>query len=251
MTKIKISVLCPTRKRMHLMERVVESCFKTCSNPDKVEVIFGIDDDDTESIEMAKTLKKEHPTRNIEYTVWPRKKYIFSDLMNQCAKPAKGEIFNLMSDDAIHITEGWDTKAIEQFDQFPDKIILVQTAGGTSPNTGFPFMHKNWRTAAGYILPPTFNGDWADWWLTDVIQGVPGSRLIYCTSIEIRHLHVEAGNMEADQTYREHRAEREAQESLPKSEHPYHGTEGKEMKRIEIENLKTFVKTYQKEEEPQ
>ena len=71
MAEIKISVLCPTRNRTRLMERVLENCFETCSEPDKVEIIFGIDDDDTESIEMAKALQQEHPTRNVEYTVWP------------------------------------------------------------------------------------------------------------------------------------------------------------------------------------
>lgn len=251
MAEIKISVLCPTRNRTRLMERVLENCFETCSEPDKVEIIFGIDDDDTESIEMAKALQQEHPTRNVEYTVWPRKKYIFSDLMNQCSKPAKGEIFNLMSDDAIHITQGWDTKVIEIFDQHPDKIILVQTSGGSNRLTGFPFMHKNWRTVAGYILPPTFNGDWADYWLADVIKGVSADRMIYCDTIEIRHLHVDQNQMPADQTYHEHLIERKEQENLPKSEHPYHGTKGQKMKQTEIENLTNFVKTYQKEEEPQ
>jgi len=247
MNNIKISVLCPTRKRSQLMTRVVESCFNTCSEPDKVEVIFGIDDDDTESIEMAKSLREQYPEKNIEYTVWPRKKYVFSDLMNQCSVPAKGEIFSLMSDDAAYETEGWDLKVAEIFDNHPDKIILVQTAGGANRETGFPFMHKNWRTVAGYILAPIFNGDWGDYWLSDVIKSLPNpsSRLLFQESIRIKHMHVEFGQMQADETYFEHLKERKTQEALPRTEHPYHGTEGQKMKEIEINKLRSFIQSKQ------
>ena len=243
MSEIRISVLCPTRKRTALMRRVVYNCFRTCAYPEEVELIFGIDDDDIESIDAAKSLQEEFSTYNIEYTVWPRKKYVFSDLMNQCSKPAKGEIFNLMSDDAVHASFGWDEIALDIFDNHPDKLILVQTKGGANPSTGFPFMHRNWRTAAGYILAPIFNGDWGDYWLSDVIKGIGADRFIYCTDIEIRHLHVEFGQMEKDQTYIEHLEERKKQEDLPTHEHPYHGIEGKKMKQLEIENLKKFIET--------
>ncbi len=245
MSEIKISVLCPTRGRskpnifgrIGLMRRAVEHCFVRCNNPNQVEFIFGLDDDDLESIEEAKKIQKEFSEFNIEYTVWPRKKYCFSDLMNQCSKPAKGEIFGLMSDDAIHASNGWDSIAINIFEQHPDKIILVQTKGGHNEYTGFPFMHKNWRTAAGYILAPIFNGDWGDYWLADVMRGLRklghGERFYYCPDIEIKHLHAEVGDMKKDATYLEHYEERQAQEALDREDHPYHGTKGKLMKQIE------------------
>ena len=107
MKEIKISVLCPTRGRPQLMQRVVEKCLETCSDPSQIEIVFGIDDDDIKSIEKAKELQKQFSSDNIEYTVWPRKKYIFSDLINQCSKAASGEIFNLMSDDAVHDSKDW------------------------------------------------------------------------------------------------------------------------------------------------
>lgn len=242
--KIRISVLCPTRKRMQLMRRVAANCFSTCSNPEQIELIFGLDDDDLESIEMAKTLQQEFSDNNIEYIVWPRKKYIFSDLINQCSKPGKGEIFNIMSDDAIHDSKDWDKIALEIFDNHPDKIILVQTAGGANESTGFPFMHRNWREAAGYLLSPIFSGDWGDYWLTDVINGLPGNRFVFADSITIKHLHAEWNQMEKDETYYEHLKERQAQEALPKEQHPYHGTEGKRLKALEIENLNNFIKNF-------
>jgi hypothetical protein len=230
------------------MKRAVENCFATCFDSNQIEFIFGIDDDDTESIETAQKLQQEMPDYNIEYTIWPRKKYVFSDLMNQCSKPAKGDIFNLMSDDAIHTSKDWDKVAIKIFNKYEDKIVLVQTTGGANENTGFPFMHRNWRDAAGYILAPIFNGDWGDYWLTDVMRGLQmrghGNRFVYCPYIEIKHLHAEWGKMEKDKTYFEHYEERQAQEALPEDEHPYHGTKGKQMKEKEIENLSNFINNF-------
>ncbi len=254
MSNIKISVLCPTRKRMQLMRRVAEKCFETCAEPQHIELIYGIDDDDTESIEMAKKLQQEFSTYNIEYTVWPRKKFIFSDLINQCSKPAKGEIFNIMSDDAVHNSKDWDKVVLEIFNEtYPDKIILLQTSGGANKSTGFPFVHKNWRTAAGYLLAPIFNGDWGDYWLTDVMKGLMhrghGNRFIFTEKIQIKHLHAEWGQMDKDETYYEHLKERKEQEALPRDQHPYHGTKGKEMKELEINNLSDFINNFDNEEE--
>tara|TARA_R110002012_G_scaffold315603_1_gene529596 strand:- start:30833 stop:31579 length:747 start_codon:yes stop_codon:yes gene_type:complete len=247
MSEIRISVLCPTRGRTKLMKRVLENCFGTCKHPSQVELIFGLDDDDFDSIEKAKELQKEYSEYNVEYTVWPRKKYVFSDLMNQCAKPSKGDIFNLMSDDAVHATANWDQIAIDIFDSHRDKIILVQTRGGANAYTGLPFMHRNWKDAAGYILAPIFNGDWGDYWIADVISQLPGERFMLCEEIEITHLHAEFGKMEKDQTFYEHLEEREAQEALPRSEHPYHGGEGKRLKQLEIDRLREFIKNFKEE----
>jgi len=242
---IKISVLCPTRKRPSLMRTVAENCFKTCEDPEQIELVFGLDDDDTVSIEQAQLLQQEMKPYKIEYTIWEAGKYVFSDLINQCSKPAKGEIFNIMSDDGVHQTKNWDTKILEIFeDSYKDKIILVQTAGGANAQTGFPFVHRNWRDTVGYILAPIFHGDWADYWLADVLKGLGGDRFIYRADITIKHNHVEFGLMDADETYKKHIKERKEQEKLPKSEHPYHGHTGQEMKRLEIEKLKNFINTF-------
>ncbi len=241
---VRISVLCPTRGRSALMKRLAKNCFKTCDNPNQIELIFGLDDDDPDSINEAKRLQDVMKPNKIEYIVWEAGKYVFSDLINQCSKPAIGEIFNIMSDDAVHESGGWDTKALETFDNSEDKIILLQTAGGASPQTGFPFMHRNWRDAVGYILAPIFQGDWADLWLADVMRGLPGNRFLYREDIVIKHYHVEFGMMEKDETYHKHHKERMEQEALPRDKHPYHGTFGTQMKNEEIEKLRSFIENY-------
>ena len=48
---MKISLLCPTRKRAHFMKDMWKSALETCSNSNNIEVVFAIDQDDSESIE--------------------------------------------------------------------------------------------------------------------------------------------------------------------------------------------------------
>ena len=46
----KISLCCATRIRPHFMERVWETAKKEADNPDRLEIVFYIDDDDGASI---------------------------------------------------------------------------------------------------------------------------------------------------------------------------------------------------------
>ena len=52
--------------------------------------------------------------------------------------------------------------------------------------------------------------------------------------------------MEKDETYYEHLKERQAQEALPREQHPYHGIEGIRLKNLEIQKLNNFIKNYNK-----
>ena len=203
MSDIKISVLCPTRRRMSWMRRLAKSCFDTCYDKKQVEIVFGIDDDDHESIETAKDLQKEYSEHNIVYTVWPRKKYVFSDLINQVSYVANGQIF----------------------------------------------MHANWRDAVGYLLPPYFHGDWADYWITDVVREISSAlgqaRKVYQPNIFIEHLHPELGKAEKDETYYEHLIER----TRPDAAQPYKSDEGQKEIQQNIKDLLAFIDNFGKENE--
>lgn len=252
MSDIKISVLCPTRRRMSWMRRLAKSCFDTCYDKKQVEIVFGIDDDDHESIETAKDLQKEYSEHNIVYTVWPRKKYVFSDLINQVSYVANGQIFNLVGDDAKFMSKNWDEIVLQEFDKFEDKIVMVHVNDGQSiaPRLAcHPFMHANWRDAVGYLLPPYFHGDWADYWITDVVREISSAlgqaRKVYQPNIFIEHLHPELGKAEKDETYYEHLIER----TRPDAAQPYKSDEGQKEIQQNIKDLLAFIDNFGKENE--
>jgi len=262
MNKIKISILCPTRQRMSHMRRLAESAFDTCYDRNQVEIVFGIDDDDHESIEVAKELQKQYSPENIVYTTWPRRKYIFSDLINQVAYVAKGEIFNLVGDDAVYITKGWDRLIVEQYALIPDGIALVHVQDGITGEVArdlvcHPFMHRNWLDAVGYLLPPIFNGDWADWWITRVaaiIDAICKSRhtrahprKVYRPDILIQHMHIESGLADPDKTYYEHLEERRADTEIPDKDHPYHSVSSAIQREQDVFKLLNFLENFYRE----
>ena len=52
-----ISVLLPTRKRVPLIKKCVESLLDNASDPSKIQLLFGVDDDDQKSMDFLKDIK--------------------------------------------------------------------------------------------------------------------------------------------------------------------------------------------------
>ena len=54
-----VSILLPTRKRVPLLKKCVESLLDNAADPTKIQLLFGVDDDDPETIVYLKDFK--HP----------------------------------------------------------------------------------------------------------------------------------------------------------------------------------------------
>ena len=117
---IKFSALCPTRKRPDNMARLAHSFFKRSKNPDENEIVFYIDDDDTESIKKAQELQSLY---NVQYIVGER--IVLSQMWNKCYDICKGEYVFHCGDDIIMLTPDWDTIVENKFLEFDDRIAFV------------------------------------------------------------------------------------------------------------------------------
>ena len=60
---MSISILLPTRKRVPLIKKCTESLLDNAKNPDKLQLLYGVDDDDQESIDALTAVK--HPFRSV------------------------------------------------------------------------------------------------------------------------------------------------------------------------------------------
>ena len=76
---MKISLLVPTRMRPQFMKELWESVKETASDYNHIEIIFYIDDDDIESIEMYKTLGT-----NVHAIIDKRGNGNLSEMWNKC-----------------------------------------------------------------------------------------------------------------------------------------------------------------------
>ncbi len=194
---MKISLLCPTRKRPNFMKELWQSAYNLAEQKNNLEIVFYIDSDDTESIEMYKTMGS-----NCKAVIDDRGEGNLSAMWNRCHEIASGEIFMHCGDDIRFRTPKWDTKVRYVFELFEDKIVLVYGDDGVRQDdlATHGFVHKNWVDTIGYFLPPYFSSDMNDYWLTTVARNI--ERLIKI-DIYTEHLHPAVGKHELDITHQE------------------------------------------------
>jgi hypothetical protein len=207
MSDITFSLLAPTRNRPEKMERSCKQAFQTADNPDKVEVIYYIDNDDLKSIEKADELAKQF---NVRYIVGDR--IVLSEMWNKCHEKAQGQYFFTFADDVLLLTQGWDSIVENKFLEFDDRIAFVY---GDDLNPAFAnhdfgthgFLHKNWVQAVGYFFPPYFSSDYNDTWLNEVSKAIGRH---FFVKIITEHLHPGVGKAEWDTTHIERLARHRA-----------------------------------------
>jgi|TARA_R110002020_G_scaffold78488_6_gene197363 glycosyltransferase involved in cell wall biosynthesis len=237
---MKISIICPTRKRKKDMARLLKSIVDTADTLDNVEIIFVIDDDDLESIAFVDQISAKL-SFDAKRVVVERNKYIFSDLANQALSSCSGELYLAIGDDGVFRTTGWDTEIIEEFTKVDDKILLLHfndLSRHCMRLAGHLVVHQNWIDTVGYFSPPWFDGDWGDWWMTHLADGV--SRRKYRGDIIIEHLNIQFGKAEPDETFYEHKERRQAFASPDKNpDHPFNTKV--ETKKENISNLLSFI----------
>ncbi len=192
-----ISILIPTRGRPEAMREITTSALSLAENPNQIEIFFYIDADDDASLKMAQELQAP----NIRHMVGPR--VFLSVAWNILASQATHEIYSPIGDDARFRTQNWDTKIKAVFNEYPDKIVHVYAKDGIqNKKLGTQaFVHRNWITTTGYLLPPYFFSDFTDTWLTEVGKRIKRSR--YLPDVFVEHLHPAGGHVELDKTHKE------------------------------------------------
>ena len=194
---MKISLLCPTRKRPNFMKELWESTYNNSLYKDEIELIFYIDSDDNESIEMYKSLGP-----NVHAIIDERGEGNLSVMWNRCYERASADIVMHCGDDIRFRTPNWDKIVLDEFDKYKDKIVLVYGNDGVRKDdlATHSFLHKNWIETVGYFLPPYFSSDMNDYWLTTVARNI--KRLIK-VNIYTEHLHPAVGKHSLDITHQE------------------------------------------------
>ena len=207
----KISFVCPTLNRKTLQTRLTDSIFQNACNPDDVEIIFGINDDDPVALETSNELKKKYGDHSIKVKiVSPDEK--LANISNLCSEEAAGDIIGNIADDVVVESKNWDLTVIEEFSKYPDGILLLWSDCGLWNGTlaAHYFIHKNWIKTLGHIQPTFFYADWTDHWNQTLATRIGRAKLITDKNrLFLRHLHAEFGHMEKDDTYWKVKAKRE------------------------------------------
>ena len=166
---MSISVLLPTRKRISLIKRCTESLLDNAKDPSKIQLLYGVDDDDSESLKFLKDVK--HPARS----VIKFKRLGYENLHrynNALSVYAQGTWIMIYNDDAIMQTKDWDSE-IGKFDgQF--KLLRVQESTD-HPYSIFPIVPWDWFRCLDHLSLHGQNDAWLSEiaYMLDIMQDVP------------------------------------------------------------------------------
>jgi hypothetical protein len=156
-----VSVLLPTRGRTDALMRSVKSLLDLADVPMGIEILYGLDDDDTAALEyiqgtIAPALQDQD--HNNKILVFKRMGYAnLNQYVNQLAKHASGRWLMFWNDDAIMQTQGWDQRIVEHDGDF---AVLRMPTHNQHPYAIFPIVPMEWYRLMGYLSPHQISDAW-------------------------------------------------------------------------------------------
>jgi hypothetical protein len=162
MSNSTISVLLPTRGRREVLKSSLESLISKAADPENVELLLGIDEDDEGAREY---IEQEIAPMLREYKVECRAN-IFKPLgyenlhvyVNTLAGNASGEWLFFWNDDGIMVTDGWDDVIRSYTGQF--KLLAPRDNHDGHPYAIFPIVPRDWYTLIDHLSQNAQNDAW-------------------------------------------------------------------------------------------
>lgn len=134
---MRISVLCPSRGRPNEFYNMCESLVNKAKNPDLVEIIVRLDNNDPLLSQYLNTVLDKAPYLASKYIIGDRLNGYrsFNQMLDECASLSNGELLFEMNDDCEMLTIYWDQRYWELYQSRQDKIAVI-SSNVTSPREG-------------------------------------------------------------------------------------------------------------------
>jgi len=173
------SIILPTRGRKEPLLKSIQSLLDQADNPDKIEVLLGMDNDDVDSVEYVKAeiLPKY---KNVKLYMFPSYGYGKLNMYaNSLAALSTGYWLILFNDDAIIKTKSWDA-IINEYKSHPMPLLRMLVEKMSHPFALFPIVKRKWFETVGtlssyshidrFIYNVNSNIDWNNkhLWVVDV-----------------------------------------------------------------------------------
>jgi glycosyltransferase involved in cell wall biosynthesis len=201
---MKISILVPTRKRVQNVKRLIESVYNTAQNIKNIELLFYVDDDDQDTIDFFKEEEEKKRFSDLIDTkvLIESRQENFGETNNVLFRACSGDIVMLSADDVKFGTKNWDKTVTDEFEKYPDKLVLVFGYDGIQPPgtlATHSFISRESVNILGYATPGDFGYNYADNWMTELYRQI--DRLNYIPVL-FEHMHWGANKAEYDETYK-------------------------------------------------
>ena len=157
-----ISVLLPTRGRREVLRKSLDSLVSKAKHPERLEILFGVDEDDQSVIDYI----KEEIAEDLKEVGIEARASIFKPLgyenlhiyVNTLAGAATGDWFFFWNDDCLMVSEGWD-EVIDQYNgQF--KLLGPKDNHNGHPYAILPIVPRDWFILMGHLSQNTQNDAW-------------------------------------------------------------------------------------------
>ena len=158
----KISILLPTRGRKEVMLKSVEGLLSKASDPSRLELLLGIDDDDDGIQEFIKV--NLAPVCNklgveCKAQVFPPLGYgKLHHYVNTLAAHATGEWMFFWNDDGVMVTQGQDNVIDTYNGEF--KLLGPRDNHNGHPYAIFPIVPRDWFVLMGHLSQNAQNDAW-------------------------------------------------------------------------------------------
>jgi len=197
-----ISLLIPTFQRPQGMKNFALSVDATCKDPSKVEILFGVHSDDTDSIQAAHELSETCKIKVYAEIIdrYSDGKAHLSFLWNQLYQRANYKILGYFGDDVLFKTPGWDEEVRKEFGVSKTVLVLCNDVHcQMGKQATLCCTHKIVHEKIGFYLYPKLRRWYMDtFW--DIIYR-SAKRLHYRPDIITEHLHPTAFADRADKVY--------------------------------------------------
>jgi glycosyltransferase involved in cell wall biosynthesis len=166
MTKPKISILLPTRKRTKTLVNSINSLLANAADTSRIEILIAYDDDDEESKEFFANTWADYISQCSATTkVFETERFGYLRLykyVNFLAEKASGDWIMFWNDDALMLTENWDDAIVQETGWFG--LLRMPCVNMDHPFALFPIVPRSWIDFFGRVSPVNHS----DWWIYNV-----------------------------------------------------------------------------------
>lgn len=147
-----ISILLPTRKRCEPLKKSLESLFDLAHYPGKIELLLGLDDDDSDTMSWIQEnifpYLESHGVSATIISFTPMGYINLNHYVNALGKIANGNWLMFWNDDAIMQTKHWDDQIIQHDGRF---VVQRMPTHNCHPYAIFPIVPRDWLYLLGYL----------------------------------------------------------------------------------------------------
>jgi len=198
MTKPKISILLPTRKRTEAVVKSIGSLLANAADTSRIEILIAYDNDDDESRKFfAETWFPYIGQCSATSKVFETERFGYLRLykyVNFLAEQATGDWIMFWNDDALMLTENWDEEIVKHDNWFG--LLRMPCVTMNHPFALFPIIPRQWINVFGRVSPVNHS----DWWIYNVTA--PVGRLMNIP-VQVYHDRADVTGNNNDETFRE------------------------------------------------